>query len=300
MRNCTADPRASAERDCSRRPSAAASAACHRNTTVLHRHTTTARNALPDRSHTATDNRRGVDMVRQHRTTAAVAITLALTASLAPTASADPAPLARAEAAIAATQQQSHRRPAQSRRANRDSGRYLLRTVLGGLLRRRRQLRITDLSVVGEPPSRCGSTSFAPRHSRVLRCLHPATRRARGHAQQRLCLEGRRNRRRRGSAPARNRPDRRPRRDQQPQTAHPRPACDRNQLSHQPTDPASWRSTPGDRGRGHVPGAPDHCCGTREEFEPPSVTPRAVFLCRRRRRSRDARQTRPRTRLVRS
>jgi hypothetical protein len=42
-------------------------------------------------------------MVRQHRTTAAVAITLALTASLAPTASADPAPLARAEAAIAAT-----------------------------------------------------------------------------------------------------------------------------------------------------------------------------------------------------
>jgi hypothetical protein len=42
-------------------------------------------------------------MVRQHRTTAAVAITLALTASLAATASADPAPLARAEAAIAAT-----------------------------------------------------------------------------------------------------------------------------------------------------------------------------------------------------
>jgi hypothetical protein len=41
-------------------------------------------------------------MVRQHRTTAAVVITLALTASLASTASADPAPLARAEAAIAA------------------------------------------------------------------------------------------------------------------------------------------------------------------------------------------------------
>ena len=44
-----------------------------------------------------------MDMVRQHRTTAAVAITPALTASLAPIASADPAPLARAEAAIAAT-----------------------------------------------------------------------------------------------------------------------------------------------------------------------------------------------------
>jgi hypothetical protein len=42
-------------------------------------------------------------MVRQHRTTAAVAITLALTASLAPTASADPARLARAEAAITVT-----------------------------------------------------------------------------------------------------------------------------------------------------------------------------------------------------
>jgi hypothetical protein len=42
-------------------------------------------------------------MVRQHRTAAAVVITLALTASLAATASADPAPLARADAAIAAT-----------------------------------------------------------------------------------------------------------------------------------------------------------------------------------------------------
>jgi hypothetical protein len=42
-------------------------------------------------------------MVRQHHTTAAVALTLALTASLAPAASADPAPIARAEAATAAT-----------------------------------------------------------------------------------------------------------------------------------------------------------------------------------------------------
>ncbi len=41
-------------------------------------------------------------MVRQHRTTAAVVITLALTASFAPVAAADPAPLDRAEAAIAA------------------------------------------------------------------------------------------------------------------------------------------------------------------------------------------------------
>jgi hypothetical protein len=41
-------------------------------------------------------------MVRQHHSTAAIAVTLALTASLAPAASADPAPLARAEAAIAA------------------------------------------------------------------------------------------------------------------------------------------------------------------------------------------------------
>jgi hypothetical protein len=46
---------------------------------------------------------RGVDMVRQHQITAAVAITLALSTSLAPTASADPAPLARAEAAITST-----------------------------------------------------------------------------------------------------------------------------------------------------------------------------------------------------
>jgi hypothetical protein len=50
-------------------------------------------------------------MVRQHRTTAAVAITLALVASLAPIASADPAPLARAEAAITATHGSSPVRP---------------------------------------------------------------------------------------------------------------------------------------------------------------------------------------------
>jgi hypothetical protein len=43
-------------------------------------------------------------MVRKHHTTAAVAITLALAASLAPSASADPAPLAQAEAAIVASQ----------------------------------------------------------------------------------------------------------------------------------------------------------------------------------------------------
>ena len=43
-------------------------------------------------------------MVRQHRITAAIVLTLGLAASLAPTASADPAPLARAEAAITATQ----------------------------------------------------------------------------------------------------------------------------------------------------------------------------------------------------
>ena len=67
-------------------------------------------------------------MVRQHRTTAAVVITLALTASLAPTASADPAPLARAEAAITADSRQ-RTRPTQSRRADRDSGQHPLRTV---------------------------------------------------------------------------------------------------------------------------------------------------------------------------
>jgi hypothetical protein len=54
------------------------------------------------RSHRPIESTQGVDMVRQHRTTAAVVITLALTASLPSTASADPAPLARAEAAIAA------------------------------------------------------------------------------------------------------------------------------------------------------------------------------------------------------
>jgi hypothetical protein len=51
----------------------------------------------------ATESTEGVDMVRQHRTTAAVVVTLALTAGFAPTASADPAPLARAEAIITAT-----------------------------------------------------------------------------------------------------------------------------------------------------------------------------------------------------
>jgi hypothetical protein len=50
-------------------------------------------------------------MIRQHRTTAAVVLSLALTTSLAPTASADPAPLARAEAAIAATQSSPPVRP---------------------------------------------------------------------------------------------------------------------------------------------------------------------------------------------
>lgn len=78
--------------------------AFHRKTTVLHRDATAARNAPRDRSHTATDERRGVDMVRQHQVAAALAITLALAASLASTASADPAPLAKAEAAIAAAQ----------------------------------------------------------------------------------------------------------------------------------------------------------------------------------------------------
>jgi hypothetical protein len=50
-------------------------------------------------------------MVRQNRTTAAVVISLALTSSLAPIASADPAPLARAEAAIAAAQPSPPVRP---------------------------------------------------------------------------------------------------------------------------------------------------------------------------------------------
>jgi hypothetical protein len=49
-------------------------------------------------------------MVRQHRTTAVV-ILLALAATLAPTASADPAPLARAEAAITATHASPLARP---------------------------------------------------------------------------------------------------------------------------------------------------------------------------------------------
>jgi hypothetical protein len=42
-------------------------------------------------------------MVRQYRITAAVVLTLALTANLVPTASADPPPLAQADAAIAAS-----------------------------------------------------------------------------------------------------------------------------------------------------------------------------------------------------
>lgn len=50
-------------------------------------------------------------MVRQNRITAAVVISLALTSSLAPIASADPAPLTRAEAAIAATQPSPPVRP---------------------------------------------------------------------------------------------------------------------------------------------------------------------------------------------
>lgn len=50
-------------------------------------------------------------MVRQHRTTAVVVITLALAASFAPTAAADPAPLNRAEAAIAAAHSSIPARP---------------------------------------------------------------------------------------------------------------------------------------------------------------------------------------------
>jgi hypothetical protein len=50
-------------------------------------------------------------MVRQHRMTAAVVITLALGASFAPTAAADPAPLNRAEAAIAAAHSSIPARP---------------------------------------------------------------------------------------------------------------------------------------------------------------------------------------------
>ena len=50
-------------------------------------------------------------MVRRHHTTAAVAVTLALAAGLAPIASADPAPLAQAEAAIAATHSRALVRP---------------------------------------------------------------------------------------------------------------------------------------------------------------------------------------------
>lgn len=46
-------------------------------------------------------------MVRQHHTTAAIAITVALTVGVAPIAAADPAPLARAEATIAANQTQA-------------------------------------------------------------------------------------------------------------------------------------------------------------------------------------------------
>jgi hypothetical protein len=42
-------------------------------------------------------------MIRHHRITVAIVLTLALTASLTPIALADPAPLARAEAAIAAS-----------------------------------------------------------------------------------------------------------------------------------------------------------------------------------------------------
>jgi hypothetical protein len=50
-------------------------------------------------------------MVRRHHTTAAVAIMLALTAGLAPIALADPAPLAPAEAAIAASHSSAPVRP---------------------------------------------------------------------------------------------------------------------------------------------------------------------------------------------
>lgn len=50
-------------------------------------------------------------MVRQHRTAAAVVVTIALTASFAPTAAADPAPLTRAEAVITATDSGAAVRP---------------------------------------------------------------------------------------------------------------------------------------------------------------------------------------------
>jgi hypothetical protein len=83
--------------------------AFHQNTSTLHRFSTTARDAPPDRSHRATtSNRRGVDMFRQHHRHVGPALALALALGLcaAPLASADPQPLAKAEAAIAATQHQ--------------------------------------------------------------------------------------------------------------------------------------------------------------------------------------------------
>ena len=65
-------------------------------------------------------------MIRQHHTTAAVAMTLALSACLAPIASADPAPLARAEAAVAASHSGAPVQPNPDeqtvRRASADTG----------------------------------------------------------------------------------------------------------------------------------------------------------------------------------
>jgi hypothetical protein len=61
---------------------------------------------LPDRSQSATEDMGGVEMIHQHhRIASAVALALTLAASIAPAASADPQPLASAEATIAANGQ---------------------------------------------------------------------------------------------------------------------------------------------------------------------------------------------------
>ena len=155
-------------------------------------------------------------MVRQHRTTAAVVISLALTASLAPTASADPAPLARAEAVITATHGSALVRP------NPDE-----------------QAAPSTPSVA---EASCGDVCSGHGYGNVdVVPLSPSVRPTSTAADNGGFDWGDAGAGAGAVArPARNRTHRRSRCDKQPQTARPRTARDRNQLSASQPIHASW------------------------------------------------------------
>jgi hypothetical protein len=86
-------------------------------------------------------------MIRQHHTTAAVAITVALAGGIAPIAAADPAPLARAEAPIAANQ-------SQARTAVRPNPDEQTQQALGALPPILRRAQASELAVLDRSQAR--------------------------------------------------------------------------------------------------------------------------------------------------